>query len=81
MKTPTLLLLIALCVSVSGCVRYRVTLNNGQTFTVLGKPKYDEAEGVYRYKSGGEEQVISAGRVVSIAPDGTPPEGMKSSGY
>jgi len=82
MRRLLLLVLMVVAATVSGCVKYRVTLNNGQTFTVLGKPKYDETEGIYRYKSGGEEQIISAGRVVSIEPAGDPRDGKpQSSGY
>jgi hypothetical protein len=59
-----------------------MTLNNGQSFTVLGKPKFDEENNTYTYKAGGKEQVISAGRVVSIVPAGSSDsEGPQSSGY
>lgn len=74
MKRGAWLILLAVCFSAAGCVKYRVTLTNGESFTVLGKPKLDEEEGVYRYKAGGQEQVISQGRVGAIAPvsDGRP---------
>ena len=66
----------------TGCVKYQVTLNNGQSFTVLGKPKYDAANHTYRYKAGGQEREISAGRVISINPYGeSDSDGFKSSGY
>jgi len=60
--------LILLCVLFTGCVKYRVTLTDGSSFTVLGKPKHDKENGVYRYKSGGKEQTVSAGKIVSIEP-------------
>ena len=60
--------LLALCLLLTGCVKYRVTLNNGNSFTVLGKPKLDSQQGVYRYKTGGVVQTIPRSRVVSIVP-------------
>lgn len=54
----------------SGCVKYRVKLDNGSSFTVMGKPKLDKEKGVYTYKAGGEEASISSSRVISIAPAG-----------
>ena len=66
-RLPCLALLLA-CVLLSGCVKYRVTLNNGESFTVLGKPKYDQVNDVYRYKSGGEEHAVRSSRVLSIGP-------------
>ena len=69
MKRLQMLALLLLCAVLTGCVKYRITLNNGDHFTVLGKPKYDKENAVYHYKSGGKEQTISAGRVVSVEPD------------
>ena len=66
-KLPVTLLLI-LCTTLAGCVKYKVTLTDGSHFTVLGKPKYDEEDSVYHYKSGGKTVTISAGRVSSIQP-------------
>jgi hypothetical protein len=82
MKRIAVLLLLAVCVGAGGCVKYRVTLNNGETFTVLGKPKYDEFNRVYRYKAGGEEQTVSEGRVIRIAPaSDSESDRFPSSGY
>jgi len=83
MKRTSRWLLLVACVALSsGCVKYQMTLNNGQSFTVLGKPKFDPANNTYRYKSGGQEQEISAGRVISITPFGeSGSDGFKSSGY
>lgn len=82
MKRFSLLALLVVCTLTSGCIKYQMTLNNGQSFTVLGKPKFNEANNTYTYKAGGQQQVISAGRVVSISPVGdTVSEGVKSSGY
>ena len=81
MKRPLLLVALLLTAALTGCVKYRVSLNNGESFTVLGKPKLDKENGVYRYKSGGKEQVISSGRVNSIVPAGDEPEkAFQSSG-
>jgi outer membrane biogenesis lipoprotein LolB len=80
-RFPCLVLLVA-CMFLTGCVKYQMTLNNGQSFTVLGKPKFNEVDNTYTYKAGGKEQVISAGRVVSIAPTGSSDsDGPQSSGY
>ncbi|MBI1176009.1 YgdI/YgdR family lipoprotein [bacterium] len=82
MKRLLLVLTLALCALAGGCVKYRVTLNNGETFTVLGKPKFDKVNRVYTYKSGGEKQTISAGLVTSIEPASDEPDSTyKSSGY
>ncbi len=82
MKRLSLLVLLTACVILSGCVKYQVTLNNGQSFTVLGKPKLDQETNIYTYKSGGKKQEISAGRVVSIVPAGEKAsDGVQSSGY
>lgn len=82
MKRFPLFVLLVACAILTGCVRYQVTLNNGQSFTVLGKPKFDPSNNTYTYKAGGQEQVISAGRVVSIAPAGSADSGgPQSSGY
>ena len=66
-KLPVIVLLV-FCAILTGCVKYKVTLTDGSHFTVLGKPKYDEDDAVYRYRSGGETITISAGRVRSIEP-------------
>ena len=80
-RLPCLAMLLA-CVLFSGCVKYRVTLNNGESFTVLGKPKHDKENGVYRYKSGGEEHAIRSSRVISIEPAADDPESrFQSTGY
>lgn len=76
MKRLLLVLTFTLCALAGGCVKYRVTLNNGETFTVLGKPKYDKANDVYTYKAGGEKQSVSAGMVTRIEPASDKPEGM-----
>jgi len=68
MKQIRLLGLVLLCVVFTGCVKYRVSLTDGSHFTVLGKPKFDKENNLYRYKSGGKESVISAGRVRAIEP-------------
>jgi hypothetical protein len=68
MKILRLLGLVLLCVTFTGCVKYRVTLTDGTHFTVLGKPKLDEDLSVYRYKSGGTERTVPAGKVSSIEP-------------
>ena len=68
MRILRLLGLFLLCATLTGCVKYRITMIDGTHFTVLGKPKYDEANNVYRYKAGGKERVLSAGRVSSIEP-------------
>ena len=82
MKRLSLVVVMTGCLVLTGCVKYQVTLNNGQSFTVLGKPKYDSSNNTYTYKSGGQEQVVSAGRVVSIEPVGSSDSGgVKSSGY
>lgn len=82
MKRLSLLVVLTGCLVLTGCVKYQVTLNNGQSFTVLGKPKFDSSNNTYTYKSGGQEQVVSAGRVVSIEPVGSSDSGgVKSSGY
>lgn len=82
MKRLPCLALLLVCALMSGCVKYRVTLNNGESFTVLGKPKHDKENGVYRYKSGGEEHAIRASRVISIEPAADAPESkFRSSGY
>ena len=81
MKRLPLVAGLLLIVSLSGCVKYRVSLSNGDSFTVLGKPKLDKENGVYRYKAGGKEQVIPASRVNSIVPDSDKPENkFQSSG-
>jgi outer membrane lipoprotein SlyB len=82
MKRLPLLALLLACTLQGGCVKYQMTLNNGQSFTVLGKPKYDPSNNTYTYKAGGQEQVISAGRVVSVSPVGSSESNdLKSSGY
>jgi hypothetical protein len=60
--------MVALCVMLTGCMKYRITLTDGTRFTVLGKPKYDEVRSLYLYKSGWKEHTISSGRVASIEP-------------
>ena len=82
MKRLSLLVLLATCTILAGCVKYRVTLTNGQSFTVLGKPKLDKEQNVYHYKSGGQDQYVSRGRVVSIEPASDDSEStFKSSGH
>lgn len=82
MKRVSLWLLLIACATFSGCVKYQIALNNGQSFTVLGKPKFDPANNTYIYKAGGQEREISAGRVISITPFGeSDTDGFKSSGY
>ena len=68
MRILRLLGLVLLCATLAGCVKYRITLSDGTHFTVLGKPKYDEENNVYRYKAGGKERVIAGGRVSSVEP-------------
>ncbi|GEM_PF-1932914 len=68
MKKLQILGLILLCAIVTGCVKYRINLTNGTSFTVLGKPKLDKENEVYRYKSGGSNQTISTQSVRSIEP-------------
>jgi hypothetical protein len=68
MKKLQILGLILLCAIVTGCVKYRINLTNGTNFTVLGKPKFDKENGLYRYKSGGSNQTLSAQSVISIEP-------------
>ncbi len=82
MKRLPLFVLLLVCAFLTGCVKYQMTLNNGQSFTVLGKPKFDSSNNTYTYKAGGQEQVISAGRVVSVSPVGdSASSDLKSSGY
>jgi hypothetical protein len=82
MKRLPCLALLLVCALLSGCVKYRITLNNGESFTVLGKPKHDKENGVYRYKSGGEEHAIRSSRVISIEPAAGDAESkFRSSGY
>ena len=82
MKRLSLLVLLATCTILAGCVKYRVTLTNGQSFTVLGKPKLDKEQNIYHYKSGGQDQYVSRGRVVSIEPASDDAEStFKSSGH
>ncbi len=68
MKLLRLLGLILVCVTFTGCMKYRITLTDGTHFTVLGKPKLDEDRGVYRYKAGGAERTVPTGKVKSIEP-------------
>jgi hypothetical protein len=82
MKRLPCLALLLVCALLSGCVKYRITLNNGESFTVLGKPKHYKENGVYRYKSGGEEHAIRSSRVISIEPAAGDSESkFRSSGY
>lgn len=74
MKRLPVFVALLLAALLTGCVKYRVSLNNGESFTVLGKPKLDKENGVYRYKAGGKEQVIPSGRVNSIVPAADEPE-------
>ena len=62
-----LLLAVALC---EGCrSTYRMTLNDGEVVTALGKPQYDSAKGSWTYTDGnGKKQVVSAVAVRNVQP-------------
>jgi hypothetical protein len=54
------LLLVTILVALTGCAQtYKVTLNNNNTFTTRGKPKYNSQSQCYEYKE-------STGKLVSI---------------
>lgn len=54
------LLLAMALVGLTGCAQtYKVTLNNNNTFTTRGKPKFNEKTQCYEYKE-------ASGKLVSI---------------
>jgi len=61
---------VLLCAAVllSGCVRYDVTLNNGNKLVSVPKPKYDKEKDAYIINSGGQKTVICSSRIVVIEP-------------
>ena len=62
-----MLILLSSSLLLTGCVRYKVTLTNGNEFTTRGKPKLDKATSVYRYKdSQGKPSMVPALRVREI---------------
>jgi len=68
MKNVFLLLLG--CVFLAGCMHnYDLTLINGGSITHVSKPKLDNKNGVYTYRTvQGKKEYINASRVVEIAP-------------
>jgi hypothetical protein len=64
MKT---ILLVAILAGLTGCAQsYKVTLNNNNTFTTRGKPKYNDKTQCYEYKDNGKLVSIPAIRVKEI---------------
>ena len=62
-----LLAAAALC----GCVRYDMTLTNGERITNVRKPEYNPKGGYWTYTSpSGKKYTISASRVVNVVPHG-----------
>jgi len=59
-----------LCVTVlfSGCVRYDITLNNGDKRINVSKPKLDKEKNVYTFNEGGQKASVRASHVILIEP-------------
>lgn len=68
MKRLLCLLGLVACMLLCGCVKYRITLHSGESFTVLGKPHYDAAKQVYTFKLNGKKESVYQSRVASIEP-------------
>ena len=60
----------------AGCARYDMVLTNGGRISNVSRPKLDRANEVYLYKDvTGSQRLISAGRVVEIAPHSSKNDG------
>jgi len=69
MKFLASLALLSLVLT-AGCVsRYDVTLTNQRVITAHGKPKYNKADGTFRFKDAeGKQQVVPSFTVKEITP-------------
>jgi len=67
-RIAVLLLAVALC---GGCAtHYTIVLQNGETITAKGKPKYDKDKGVYYFTDAqGNKEHVLGGNVREIAPE------------
>jgi len=70
MKKSLFLLLIGLASLAGGCAQhYNITLQNNNTMSSRGKPKYDKASDSFKFKdSYGRLVSVPAFRVKEIAP-------------
>jgi hypothetical protein len=60
-------LMLAIALLLTGCVRYNVTLSNGNVITAKSKPKLDKATQMYHFKDAtGKEIWVQSMRIRSI---------------
>jgi hypothetical protein len=66
-KHLPVLFILAAALSLTGCVRYNVTLSSGNVITAKSKPKLDQATQMYHFKDAtGKEIWIHSMRIRAI---------------